>query len=669
MESGNIVEFIDRQKILCAVVLEVKNQRLKLLTEADREVSLSASRLTHTCNERLELSMGRIRMVQSLKEMANRRNALIDGVNVSEIWEVLNAEQEWIDLPTMTALCFPNIPTQDHESAVVRAFFRNRSYFKFNQDSFFPYTEEQVHQIRAKAAEEERKSNIVHIGGDWLKSVVEDKRLKIPETEFEDKKDIINILKSYFLFEKDSPHQNTAKGILTRAGIGCLEIVFTTLVKLGVWDKNENLDLLKNQVPDSFPEVVVQRAAHLSRECGVQGLDSFLDGKRTDLTSLPLITIDGQSTLDFDDALSIQDMGDHCLLGIHIADVACFVKKEDPIDREALLRGSSIYLPDKKISMIPPGLAEDLCSLIAGKLRPAVSLLARMSFTGEVLDYSIVSSVITVKRKLTYFDVNNMADDDSDIKRLRNLGETMRQYRLSHGAVQISLPEVNIWLDDNGSPNVSRVNRESPGRMLVAELMILANWLMAKYLASHSMPAVFRSQPEPRERLLRQTEGTLFQNWMQRKQLSRFVLGCRPEHHSGLGLDAYVTATSPIRKYFDLITQRQIRATLGLEEPYSSENIKELLQKLERPMGYVGKIQSRRNRYWLLKYLENRIGQKEEAIVLSKRNNGYQILLTEYMLECFMPQAGGINLKPEDVIRITIQNINPRNDVISVYMG
>jgi exoribonuclease-2 len=648
----------------------VKNQRLRLLTEGDKEVSLSANRLTHTCNERLELSMGRIRMVQSLKELARRRNALIDGVNVPEVWEVLNNEQEWIDLPTMTALCFPNVPSQDHEAAVVRAFFRNRIYFKFNQDSFFPYTEEQVEQIRVKAAEEERKSNIIQIGGDWLKNVLEDKRSKIPEAEFEDKYDVIDILKSYFLFEKDSPHSNTAKAILTRAGMGSLEIISSALVKLGVWDKNENLDLLKNEVPDGFPETVAQRASHLSREFGNRSIESFLDGKRTDLTDLPLITIDGQSTLDLDDALSIQDMGDHCLLGVHIADVACFVKKDDLIDREALLRGSSIYLPDKKISMIPPGLAEDLCSLIAGKLRPAISLLARMNFTGEVIDYKIVPSVISVKKKLSYFDVNNMADEDKDIKRLRSLAETMRQYRLSHGAVQISLPEVNIWLDDSGTPNVSRVNRESPGRMLVAELMILANWLMAKHLASHCLPAVFRSQPEPRERLLlRQSEGTLFQNWMQRKHLSRFMLGCGPEHHSGLGLDAYVTATSPIRKYFDLITQRQIRATLGLEEPYTAGDIKTLLQKLERPMGYVGKIQFRRNRYWLLKYLEHRTGQKEEAIVLSKRNNGYQILLTEYMLECFMPPAGGINLKPEDVIRITIQNINPGNDVISVFMG
>ena len=326
-------------------------------------------------------------------------------------------------------------------------------------------------------------------------------------------------------------------------------------------------------------------------------------------------------------------------------------------------------MPDKKISMVPPMLAENLCSLIAGKLRPAISLLVKLDAAAKILDYNIIPSIIQVKRQLTYFDANNMADTDSDIRILKNLADKIRQYRLSQGAVQISLPEINIWIDDMGKPNVSRVNRESPGRMLVAEIMILANWLMARFLADHAMPAIFRSQPEPRERLFRQGEGTLFQNWMQRKHLSRFSLGCRAENHSGLGLNAYVTATSPIRKYFDLITQRQIRAVLGLETPHTTDEILRLLQKLEQPMGNVGRMQYRRNRYWLLKHLEGKIGQKEEAIVLSKRKNGYQILLREYMFECFMPESRGIQLKPEDVVRITIQNINARNDVCSVFLG
>ena len=130
-----------------------------------------------------------------------------------------------------------------------------------------------------------------------------------------------------------------------------------------------------------------------------------------------------------------------------------------------------------------------------------------------------------------------------------------------------------------------------------------------------------------------------------------------------------MTATSPIRKYFDLITQRQIRAVLGLERPYTPEDIDEAIQLLELPMGYVSRIQFNRHRYWLLKYLEQHIGRKEEAIVLTKRRNNYQILLSEYMLECDLPPTSGIELKPEDLIQVTIQNVNARKDQLVVYIG
>ena len=131
MESGNVVEYIDRQKIICAVVLEVKNKRLRVLTENNREVNLAASRLSHECKLRLDLSQGRENTVEALKKIASRREELIQQVDIKELWEVLNTEQEWIDVVTMTEFCFPNTPTYDHESGVVRAFFKNRRYFKF----------------------------------------------------------------------------------------------------------------------------------------------------------------------------------------------------------------------------------------------------------------------------------------------------------------------------------------------------------------------------------------------------------------------------------------------------------------------------------------------------------------------------------------------------------
>ena len=132
-------------------------------------------------------------------------------------------------------------------------------------------------------------------------------------------------------------------------------------------------------------------------------------------------------------------------------------------------------------------------------------------------------------------------------------------------------------------------------------------------------------------------------------------------------MDAYITATSPIRKYFDLITQRQIRAALGLEAPYTAEEVSALMQQLEQPMAAVSRVQHNRHTYWLLRYLEGRVGEKTEAIVLQRRRNAYQVLLTEYMVECDMPLGVGRPLKPEEVVEVTIQNANARKGLLSVF--
>ena len=661
MESGNIVEYIDSKKIICAVVLEIKNQRLRLLTETNREVNLSSNRLSHTCETRLDSSILRSTMVHTLKEIASRRNALISHINIKELWEVLNTEQEWIDLDTMTRLCFPESPGCDHESAVVRALFSDRLYFKFNRDRFFPNTQDQVEQKIDQERETARRNRIIKEGGEWLKNVLNNTPCSSPENQTQ----IINILKSYYLFQKESTTYALGKAMLATADMDPDEGVFQVLVKLGVFDKNENTDLYKYNISTSFPDNVMQSARGLT---DLQQ-DFSDDPMRKDLTGLSLMTIDGQSTLDFDDAISIEDHGDYYHLGIHIIDVGHFIKKGDLIDQEALVRGSSIYMPDQKISMIPACLAENLCSLKAGQLRPAISIMVKLSKSLEIIDYEILPSLIRVEHQLTYYDVNIIAQDKKEIIILCDIAEQFRRNRMAAGAVQITLPDINVWVDENNGVTVNRVNRESPGRMLVSEIMIMANWLMAKFLAQHNAPAIYRSQTAPRERLYKGTEGSLFQNCMQRRLLNRFVLSPKPERHSGLGLDAYVTATSPIRKFFDLATQRQIRAVLGLDVPYTIKEIDNIIQMLEAPMSCVSKLQFNRHRYWLLKYLEKRIGQKEEAVVLYKKRNTYHIVISEYMIECDLPLSSGIALKPEDLIQITIQHVNARKNLLSVFMG
>ncbi|MFZ0135240.1 MAG: ribonuclease catalytic domain-containing protein [Desulfobacterales bacterium] len=668
MEKGCILEYIDRQKIVCAVIMEVKDKRLRVLNESNREVNLSANRLTHCARDRLDAGQGRERLVEALKHVANRREVLCGQVDIGELWEVLNSEQQWIDLATMTALCFPDQPDADHESAVVRVFFKDRLYFKFKPDQFFPNSPEQVERLRAQQDEAERRNRLIAEGAAWLKSLTNGG--STPATPLlERERELIDIFRSLYLYGKESRHYATGEKILEQAGLDATAALFPVLVKLGIWDENENIDLITYEIATDFPPEVTAEAEDLVRTAPETTIDVAPASARRDLTRLSLMTIDGQSTLDYDDALSLETGSDSYRLGVHIVDVGHHVKKDSALDREAFARCSSIYMPDRRLPMLPACLAEDLCSLKAGHLRPAVSTLVTLSPSLEIVGIEIVPSLVRVEQQLTYYDVNVLADNNRLYGILRDVATRFHDFRLQAGAVQITLPEVHVWIGEGGEINVNRINRESPGRMLVSELMIMANWLMGRFLKERGLPAVFRSQPEARERLYRGDSASLFQNIMQRRLLNRFVLSHAAETHTGLGLDTYVTATSPIRKYCDLVTQRQIRAAFDLEVPYTSAEIDAIIGQLEVPMSQVSRLQHRRVRYWILKYLEQRVGQKEEAIVLAKRRRSYQVLIPEYMIECDIPFTSGLVLKPEDSIQVIIQRANARRDVLNVFVG
>ncbi len=666
MKIGAIVEFIDRQKFVCAVVLAVKENRLHLLTEANREVNLTSGRVAHQSKEALDPDLSREMILGRLQAIAARRAQLTDQLNLKEIWEVLNTEDEWIDLPTMTALCFNNGAACDHESAIMRAVFSNRRFFKFDHNRFQPYTPAHVEQILKQEKVDRERRQFIDESSNWLNQLIQN---KAPEKLTPQQNRLAEILKSFYLHQKKSAHAGLAKEILKGAGIDPQYQLFDLLVQMGALGVDENIELLRHELPVDFSPAVVDQAQHLSTPGGPKTDKAA----RKDFTSRALMTIDGQATLDFDDAVSIEDRTDHWLIGVHIADVGHYVKKDDLIDQNAVERASSIYMPDQKIPMLPPMLAENICSLKADQVRPAISVEIRFSKTvraeNPVIDFTVVPSLIRVENQLSYWDANSMAQVDPAISSLFEVAQQFRQWRLDQGAVQISLPEIHIWIDENGGVCVNRINRESPARLLIAEIMIMANWCFSRFLADHEMPAVFRTQAEPRQRLFKDREGTLYENWMQRRHLSRFILNPKPSAHSGLGLDSYVTATSPIRKYVDLLTQRQIRAALGLETPYSPTEIDEIITQLALPMSTVGQIQRLRQRYWLLKYLADKIGQPVDALVLKKQRNGYQVLLTKYMLECDLPASESIKLMPGTTVEVTLQHVHPRNDKIHIHLN
>jgi len=658
MIKGSIVEYIDQQKIICAVILQEIKGKLRLLNENNREVNFSEKRLSHISQVCLDTSVTRDSIVTQLKQLSQNRKKLSTAINIKELWEILHEESDDIDISTMTVFCFDPPLTSDHEAAVIRAFFNDKLYFKFNKMIFVPYTPEQVEAKKRQIREAEKKAIQVQKGAAWINDVLNSKNGYNTAID----QNIINILKSYYLFNNDSNSCMVAKSIIKNSSINSPEQLFKVFVKAGIWDQNENIDLLAMQIPIVFSQKVLEHGKKLASTQP----DFFDDSLRKDLTNIPLITIDGQSTLDFDDAISLENTDTGYTLGIHIIDVDAYIKSNDPIDLAARDRASSIYMPDDKLPMLPPNLSEDLCSLKENAIRPGISTIIKMNRFFEILEYDIVPSIIKVHKQMSYTEANLLNGKNDPITTLYKIATLLREKRLKAGAIQITLPEVNVWLEENREIGYSKIDRENPSRMLVSEMMIFANSMMATFLANNNVPAVFRSQAQPKQRLFKGIETTLILNFMQRKQLSRAIVGIKPEFHAGLGVKAYVTATSPIRRYHDLLTQRQIKSIFGYHKAYSKDELESILQSISLAMANTGRVQWSRKRYWLIKYLESLRGSTYEALVLDCHRDHYNVLIKEFMLEAKLPSSG-IKLTHGDIIQVTIQHADARRGQLSLF--
>ncbi len=658
MNKGCVVEYIDQQKIVSAVILQENKGKFRLLNENNREINSSQNRLSHISQTCLDTSAARDAIVNQLKALTDNRNALAEQINIKELWDILHEEQGEIDISTMTLFCFDPPLDSDHEAAVIRAFFKDRLYFKFNKQVFTPLSEKQVEARQRQIKKEKETELLIQQGSAWINETLNRKNGSQPQANPR----VVEVLTAYYLFGNDSPSHSTARQMIKRSPLNTPDQLFSIFTKAKVFDPDENTALLSMQIPTVWSEDVLEKEARI-----IEARSDFSnDPLREDLTAIPLITIDGQSTLDFDDAISLENLEDGYRLGIHIIDVDAYIKSGDPIDLAARERASSIYMPDDKLPMIPPGLSEDLCSLTENAVRPGISTLIKMTRFFEIQEYRIIPSIIKVHEQMTYSEANLLNGKNDPVTTLYKIATTFREKRLKAGAIQITLPEVNVWLEENKDIGYSKVDRENPSRMLVSEMMILANSLMAEFLDQNNMPAVFRSQAPPKERLFSGIETSLTLNFMQRKHLSRAVISATPEMHAGLGVKAYVTATSPIRRYHDLLTQRQIKAVFGYHQAYSKDELEQIIQTISIPLANAGRVQSLRKRYWLIKYLEGRRNETYEALVLDTFKDFCNVLIKEFMLEAKLPTAG-MKLKYGDIVRVTIQHADARRDQLSLF--
>jgi len=660
MNQGRIVEYIDQGRFVCSLCLEDKGNRLHLLTMSNRELNLSSKRAVLISESAIDMLKPRVDLLARLSEIEEVRKHLKKQVDVRELWELTCDEKESFQHEYLAQLVFGETITDDHLSALMRALFEDRLYFRLKEGRFRPNSVEKVAQILKQREEEALKEERLVQGGAWLKAVRMGEIHRDPDC----KSDVIQLLTQLALYGNEAPDYKHGKALLDKADIPDIREARNLLVKLGVWDEDENLDIHRVNIQTSFSEKQLNESVRLA------GKTSKNQG-REDLRHLPVVSIDGPLTRDFDDALSLEVVGDTLRLGVHIADVASLIEPSSILDRSSAERALSIYFPRRQIPMIPSNLSEETLSLKKGCDRYTVSLLADMDKNANLIDYQFVPSIIRVKQNLRYDMVNEDLATERLLQQMYQVSRCLRDKRTQQGAMNLSLPELQVKVDEDASISLQLVPQDTPSRLIVAEFMILYNWLAAKFCKDNQVPILFRTQLEPTERLSCD-DDYLYYVFKQRRKLNPLLIDTCPKPHSGLGLDVYTHVTSPIRRYFDIVVQRQIvNVLMGRAPLYDEKGLNEIRISVEPVIKEIERVKRNRIRYWVLKFLrQQHQGEVYSAMVLDQLKNKYRILLEDFLYIAETKRDPTITLKAADHILVKVKKADPWEDTLELdYAG
>jgi exoribonuclease-2 len=661
MEPGDIVEFFEEKRIFCGIVLELKGERLHVLAQNSREMTLTPKRILHVGPRLTAATLSRQELLNHLEETARRREILKGAIKLEDLWELLAAEDQAVSVAEMADLWFGQT-APDQVAATGRSLREDRFLFKQKDNLAIPNPPEVVEQLKERHFRElERLREQEEIAA-WLEKVWVGQAAAAGPW----KDRVLELLRRMAVWGAEAPDYAQGKACLEKARLNPVEAPFRLLVRLGVFQEDEDLDLYRLEVPLGFsPE-----ALNLARQLARTSPPDLYAAHRQDLTHLEVMTIDGERTRDFDDALSLEEVPDGWRLGIHIADVSTPVLPHTPLDLEAQERGTSIYLPERRLPMLPEELSEDTLSLLAHQERLSLSFLVTLGPDAEIKDWLIVPSHIKVQRRLTYHEVEGLLTQDRQLAALSRLTRRLKERRLARGGHELKLPEVWVTFTPHGEIQVIVEDQETASRQSVAEAMVLANSLAAQFLADQGIAAIYRGQPEPREPIKSTPNKSLLELWQDRRRLSRVVMDLSPSPHWGLGLPCYTFATSPIRRYLDLVIHRQLLAVVSGHPPvYRPEDLEQILATIEPAMRRAGQLKTRRLRYWLLKHLASRVGQKLEALVLESLPYRHRLILPDILLELFMATPANVKLSPGDTVLVRLDRIVPREDQIKVSLA
>ena len=426
-------------------------------------------------------------------------------------------------------------------------------------------------------------------------------------------------------------------------------------------------------LPEGFPDEVMVQVAGIPDE-----VDEEEKKNRLDLRHLQTVTIDGEDAKDLDDAISIsKENDDHYTLGVHIADVSHYVTENSPLDKEALKRGTSVYLVDRVIPMLPHKLSNGICSLNAGTDRLALSCLMEIDGKGNVIGHRIAETLIQVDRRMTYTAVNAIVTDrDPDVMEeyrdfvpmfdlMKELADILRERRKKRGSIDFDFPESKIILDEKGRPVDIKPYERNTATKIIEDFMLMANETIAEDYFWQELPFLYRTHdyPDPEkmkrlgtfinnfgytirtqngevhpkelQKLLDKIEGTPEEALISRLTLrsmkqAKYTTVCTG--HFGLAANYYTHFTSPIRRYPDLQIHRIIKENLrrGLSDrrfAHYDSILPEVAVQCSSMERRADEAERETDKLKKCEYMSKRIGKEYDGVISGVTNWGLYVEL------------------------------------------
>ncbi|NDY41758.1 RNB domain-containing ribonuclease [Dissulfurirhabdus thermomarina] len=657
LDIGQVVEYLEAQRFICGLCLGRKGARSHVLTHLGREVNLAPNRFLHVSRQRLPAGT-REEHLDRLRRIWERRDALAARVDIVELWNLVHDERPAWSPAELAGLAFSGPVSDDHAAALIRAVITEQVHFKFRDGAIQVRSPEEVARSLERRRQEAERAARLSAGSAWLQALW-GQGAPPPGLDPEQVRFWTEALRGYCLHGDEAPHAAEARQVLKTVHRASPAGAFETLVRAGVFSRDENLELLRLDLQADFSAEVEAEARRLA------AAPTEPDG-REDLRDLDTFTVDAPESQDLDDALSLRPWAEGLEVGVHITDIGLRLPPGSPAFEEAMARGTSIYLPDQRLPMLPEVLSQEAWSLREGAEMPAVSFLARLTPEGELRDYRITRSLVRIRERLGYREADARLAAEGPLKALHGVCRELQRRRVEAGALPLPIPDLVIRVDPDGTVHVS-VEEPGPSRFLVAECMILANSLAAAFLRDHRIPGLFRSQPPPKQRLIDGIETDLVANFRQRRLISRGVLGPEPEFHHGLGVAAYTTVTSPLRRALDLLMQQQIASTLRDGRPlHGPEDLARYGAVLGEGLRKAAAARQARVRYWILRHLEQRAPARLRGRVLESGPRRVLVLLEDYLMVGELPRRPGRHYPVGDAVEVTVRKVDARENVLKL---